>query len=164
MDITSPLLTIIQLWNRRVPSQFNSLSYADFADYLQRSADGQAYRRNIDPSTFGEFVACNLKSFNDKVEAWKKGYFLCTCYSDTCCATDEECPNFNVKRFDSGLGLDSPGNVTLEQRDNYSSGLERRADTYTWDATAPDGSKYSGAYTAIDVREGSKSLPYVPPC
>lgn len=150
-----PQASIQQLWDNRIRPLFTSLSYADFADWLARSGDGQGYLRDMAIADLRRYMACNLQMFNDRVGQWLgKGTkpFICVCYGTTCCRSDEACPNPNLKRLAQGPGLESRENITLERRDKLDSALTRRANDYDWSATC-NGVTYTGSYSAIDVGE-----------
>ena len=134
--------TATQDWDRQVGILFNSLSYADFSDWLARSPEGQEVRTSMLSRVLSQYIACNLQSFNDKVARWLgsgSDTFNCICYGDQCCAPNESCPNPDAKR-----------RLKRTSRPD-SRAIERRVTPYDWEATR-NGISYSGTYLAPDVR------------
>ena len=149
---------IENLWDSRITPIFNSLSYADFSDYLQRSPDAQLYIQEMSRDVFQDYIACNMQLFNDKVGKFKgKGNkpFICICFTNNCCEADESCPAFSPNsRRDLARGpglLRSTENGISMRHDRPASQEKRASNDYDWSASR-NGQTYSGRYTAIAVR------------
>lgn len=153
------------LWTARTTPVYSSLSYADLADYLQRSADGQAILNGLNAA---EVIACNLPILNGSVANWVGVPPLtlsCICFNQTTCCepSDTVCPldpNAEPPDVDPPSKLRLARGSMLGRRINIDDTipalptLERRAsNVYPWTATAPNGQTYSGSYTAVGVRE-----------
>jgi len=145
--------SVTSLWDSRIIPIFNSLSYADFSDYLARSPDAQAYIQDMSLATLQGYITCNLQLFNDKVGKWKgKGNkpYVCVCLTDNCCESDEACPSFSPqKRLAHGLRLNRREDGISLRHDQPAS-LKKRVDSYGWSASR-NGQSYSGSYSAIAV-------------
>ena len=143
------------VWNLRVVPRFNSLSYANLADWLQRSPQGQYLKAKMDAAHLGDYLACDLPKVNDLVAKWRDGggskTLTCICYGTTCCSKEESCPNLKLKRLERSPGPGGQGNVNLRRRASQESVIGARANDYRWSAVW-NGVTYSGTYTAIDVR------------
>lgn len=173
MDTLINLLFIVRtadellkmLWTARTTTVYISLSYANLADYLQRSAGGQVIMHGPNPA---EVIACDLPTLNSAEAKWvgTPGQTLtCICYNQTTCCqpTETVCPVDPNAASNDGI---SPSKLRLVRSSILGrrldiddtipalSKLERRVpNTYQWSATAPNGQTYSGSYTAIPVRE-----------
>ena len=160
-----PLLQL--LWTARVTPLYNSLSYADLADYLKRSPAGQAIIAGLNAA---DYIACNLPNLQPAVKKWLGGgpaTLTCICFSQTTCCL----PTETVCLVDPGAdaahsGDDSPpgspskmrfgrssilGRPTNIDESRTLSALERRAlPSYDW-AAIRNGQSYSGTFTAAGV-------------
>ncbi len=152
------------LWTARTTTVYTSLSYANLADYLQRSAAGQVIMNGPNPA---DVIACDLPTLNSAVAKWvgaPGATLTCICYDQiTCCEpTETVCPvdpnaavaNVSPSKLrltrSSSLGRRFDIDNTIPALPK----LERRVpNTYEWSAIAPNGQTYSGSYTAIAVRE-----------
>ncbi|KAH8902035.1 hypothetical protein BR93DRAFT_932432 [Coniochaeta sp. PMI_546] len=135
------------LWDARVIPVFNSLSYADFSDWLNRSPQGQEMRRNLAAASL---IACGLPTLANLVRQWigvGPDPLICICYDqDTCCGpSDSSCPSGTSK-----LLARSPKFSSRFEHDDEVASLERRADSYPWAATDPQGQTWSGSFTSVD--------------
>lgn len=147
---TKPLASIIQRWNARVRPRFNSLSYADFSDWLSRSPEGQDFQLRMNAGQLGYYLACHLQAINDKIKKWLGSKSLvCVCYGSSCCSKDEVCPNPGAKRLGRSLRPNGPeGRSVGHGKIEFT--IAPRA-PYSWQAVR-NGVTYSGSYTAIGVR------------
>ncbi|KAI1875086.1 uncharacterized protein JN550_002515 [Neoarthrinium moseri] len=139
----TPLFAITEDWTAKFVPVFNSLSYADFADYIQRSAEGLRYRNTMGIAMLREYMACNLQMFNQKVAEWVRGgrkTFTCVCYGTDCCE-EGECYGAKLKRLEDRLGLDGGEIIDLESRAS-------QRDVYPWKAKR-GAVTYSGSYNSI---------------
>lgn len=165
------------LWTARVTPRYNSLSYADLADYLHRSPDGQEILAGLDAA---DYIACNLPNLQPAVRKWLgggPGTLTCICFNQTTCClpTDTVCPvdpgadaahngdddapgSSSNLRFARSSILGRPANIddkipTLSTLKGRTSTLQRRTlPRYDWSATR-NGQTYTGSFTAAGVRE-----------
>jgi hypothetical protein len=146
---TPPLKSIIQRWDTKVGTLFNSLSYADFSDWLSRSPEGQDLQLRMDAGKLGYYLACHLRDINDMVAKWLKPETLvCICYGSDCCKSDESCLNPRFKRLSRNIKLGGPkGRISAE--DNHESKLVARAGL-SWSASRGVNT-YTGSYDPINV-------------
>ncbi len=137
------------LWDARVIPVFNSLSYADFSDWLNRSPQGQEMRRNLAAASL---IACGLPTLANLVRQWigvGPDPLVCICYDqDTCCgSSDSSCPGPSGT---SKMLARSPKFSSRFEHDEVAS-LERRTDNYPWTATDRQGQTWSGSFDSVDV-------------
>ena len=166
-----------ELWDDRIRVRFNSLSYADLGDYLLRSQAGQWMLQAWGTSDLGNYIACNLPIFNDRVAEWNGKNakpMICVCYNNACCETAPEDPkdacvinnnnNDKLRRLEGMLGVSGPESLYRprhQERDlNLSSRedggatalIERAGRPGDWSQAAPNGKVYSGNYEYASVR------------
>ena len=151
------------LWTARTTTVYTSLSYANLADYLQRSAAGQVIMTGPNPA---DVIACDLPTLNSAVAKWvgaPGGTLTCICYDQTTCCepTETICPvdpnaisNVSPSKLRLTRSSSLGRRVDIDTTIPSLSKLERRVpNQYDWSAVSPtNGQTYSGSYTAIPVR------------
>lgn len=149
---TPPLKSVVQRWDTKVGTLFNSLSYADFSDWLRKSPEGQDLQLRMDAGRLGYYLACRLRDINDMVAKWLKSETLvCICYGSDCCKSDESCLNPRFKRLSRSVRLGGPERRRLTESGQHDSKLVPRA-PLSWSASR-NGITYTGSYNPIAVSE-----------
>jgi hypothetical protein len=126
-------------------TQFTSLSYADFHDWLTRSPEGVYVVEHFGSTQGPQILLCNLPFYNHLVGIFKGGgggtlLLDCPCTDTECCNGDTECMNsidFNSEYDSTGLRK----RATLGTlRDEH---LNRRGaeNSYSYSATEPGGNQ-----------------------
>ncbi|KAK7737549.1 hypothetical protein SLS63_002678 [Diaporthe eres] len=134
-----------QMWNDAITPTYEWLTYDNLSSYLKDTVEAEWMREHWSDIKLGNYITCNLDAINSRIRKKKDSKssrpWVCWCYGWECGCEGTLCPrSLSRSSLTSPDTATSPANHAVSRR-NY----DRE---YIWEAEAPDGSIYTGVFTA----------------